>query len=131
MEGGEALSTGLPTDTASRMETRSFSESIKNKYGMDDFDAYDSGDDIKLNMIAVPKADRKQGIGGKALDELTDFADQQGKRIKLSVGQKDDVFGTTSRTRLVKFYKRHGFVENKGRNKDFTISEGMFRDPVK
>ena len=29
----------------------------------------------------------------------------------------------------MKFYKRFGFVENKGRKKDFTISEGMYREP--
>ena len=35
----------------------------------------------------------------------------------------------TSQARLKKFYKKFGFVENKGRNKDFEISELMYREP--
>ena len=40
-----------------------------------------------------------------------------------------DSFGATSILRLKKFYKRFGFVENKGRNKDFQLSCGMYRKP--
>ena len=32
-------------------------------------------------------------------------------------------------SRLKDFYKQFGFVENKGRNKDFTISDSMYRLP--
>jgi GNAT superfamily N-acetyltransferase len=80
-------------------------------------------------MIEVPRADRKQGVGTAVMNELVDYADRVGKRIFLTPGLPDDRHGTTSRGRLVKFYKRFGFVENKGRNKDFTLSPGMYRDP--
>ncbi len=62
--------------------------------------------------------------------DIVDYADATGKRVVLTPGQKDDRHGTTSRSRLVTFYKRFGFVENKGRAKDFTISESMYREPV-
>jgi GNAT superfamily N-acetyltransferase len=90
----------------------------------------ESGNDIKLASIIVQKDNRKQGVGTAFMNDLVALADSQGKRILLSPGQKDDKHGTSSRSRLVKFYKRFGFVENKGRNKDFQISEGMFRDPA-
>ena len=85
--------------------------------------------DIKLQMIAVDKDKQKAGIGTKALEMLTNFADTEGRRVVLTTGVKDPNFGTTSMSRLKNFYKRFGFVENKGRNKDFSISENMLREP--
>ncbi len=124
--GGEALSTG--DDVVEGIE--GFAEGVRKKYGLDNFDVYENKNGISLNMISVPKGARKQGAGSAAIEELTRYADDKGKRITLSVGQKDDGFGTTSRARLVKFYKRLGFVENKGRNKDFALPPGMYRDPI-
>jgi GNAT superfamily N-acetyltransferase len=72
---------------------------------------------------------RSQGVGTKAMEELIAYADQLGKRITLSPGLPDDAQGTTSRSRLVKFYKRFGFKENKGRNRDFSTRDGMIREP--
>lgn len=86
--------------------------------------------DLAVDNIVVPKDDQKQGKGTKAMEAITQFADQNGLRVVLSPALPDDRKGTTSRARLVKFYKRFGFVENKGRNKDFTISEGMYREPA-
>ena len=87
---------------------------------------YESGGDITLSRIIVPKEARGTGTGTKAMQLLTDFADATGKRIVLTPS-KD--FGASSVPRLVKFYKRSGFVENKGRNRDFTTREAMIRDP--
>lgn len=86
--------------------------------------------DLKLNMFAVDRGAQRAGIGSRAMQELTRFADLNGKRIVLSPAAKDDAWGTSSRSRLVKFYKRFGFVENKGRNTDFAISDGMYREPT-
>lgn len=85
--------------------------------------------DLKLNMIAVPKDKLGGGIGSKAMQRIIAFADERGLRVTLTTGQKDDGFGTTSTSRLIKFYKRFGFIENKGRNKDFAISDNMYREP--
>jgi len=86
--------------------------------------------DVELSHIAIkPKSRQKQGIGTQAMQDIIAFADRAGKRITLTTGVKDPDFGTTSATRLKKFYKRFGFVENKGRNKDFSISGNMYREP--
>lgn len=82
---------------------------------------------IKLDSIIV--GEKGQGTGTAALQELCRFADQYGHRIILTPGTRDDRHGTTSRARLVRFYKRFGFRENAGRYKDFSVTAGMIRDP--
>ena len=84
---------------------------------------------ITLSNIIVPKGQRKQGLGSQIMQDLTYYADSIGKRIELSPAIKDPYHGTTSRRRLTKFYKRFGFFENKGRKKDYSTSESMFRNP--
>lgn len=90
---------------------------------------YENKDILFLNSIIVPKEKRKQGIGTQIMNELISCADKYGKRVELSVGRKDDHNGTTSRGRLVDFYKRFGFYENKGRRKDYRTMSGMIRKP--
>lgn len=91
----------------------------------------ESGDVISINMIEVEKADRKKGIGSEIIQEIADYADATGKTLELIPELKDRESGTASKKRLVEFYKRFGFVENKGRNKDFSRrSGGMYRTPV-
>lgn len=110
-------------------EYNAFIRYIMNKYTLRAFHIYEDGDDINLNSIIISKENQKEGIGSEVMQELVRFADSKGKRIILSVGVKDGAHGTTSRGRLVKFYKRFNFVENKGRNKDFTLMGGMYRLP--
>ena len=83
-------------------------------------------DTITLSQIEVPKSERKKGVGSQAMRELMDYADQTNKQIRVT---PDTSFGGTSKDRLRKFYKRFGFVENKGRNKDLSISDSMYREP--
>lgn len=90
---------------------------------------FEKDDMIILDSLIVPPDQRKQGLGTQIMQELINYADTVGKRIELSPGQKEDYHGTTSRQRLVNFYKRFGLVENKGRNKDFTTTKGMYRHP--
>ena len=107
----------------------SWAKFIENKYNLKCFliDVY--RDDIVLTSIIINKDDRGKGIGSKVMDELCNYADANNKRVRLTPAQKDDYQGTTSQSRLIEFYKRFGFVMNKGRNKDFSISELMYRDP--
>ncbi len=112
----------------------SFQKSLKAKYGasgLTDLWLYriDDSDTIKLGSIIVDRAVQKEGTGTSVMQEITSYADERGFRIILTPGQRDDGHGTTSYGRLVKFYKRFGFKQNKGRNKDFTISAGMIREP--
>jgi GNAT superfamily N-acetyltransferase len=109
-----------------------FADEVKNRLGLKHFSVFDrKNGDIVLDMIEVPKEARGAGVGSEAMRELVARADAEGKRVLLTPGLRDELHGTTSRSRLVKFYKQFGFVENKGRAKDFTISEGMYRDPRK
>jgi GNAT superfamily N-acetyltransferase len=110
--------------------TRAFGRDVKERLGLEVFDVnLNHQGDIVLNMLAVPKGSRKQGVGTAAMEELTRFADENGKRIVLSAGQRDPSFGTTSQSRLFDFYGRQGFVRNRGRKTDYAISENMYRDP--
>ena len=110
--------------------TRAFGQQIENELGLHTFYVYDRGDDIVLDTIIVGKEGRGQGLGSKAMKALTDYADEHGKRIILTPAVEDDYQVTTSRNRLVKFYKRFGFVESKGRNIDYEIGAGkMYRYP--
>jgi len=92
---------------------------------------YDKRHDvIDLSAITVDKANQRQGAGTSAMNDLADYADEHGLTIVLVPGVKDTGHGTTSRSRLVKFYKRFGFIENKGRKMDFAIGGGkMIRYP--
>lgn len=79
--------------------------------------------EIVLNKVIVPKESRGTGIGSDFMVDLTRYADNQGKVISLTPSAD---FGG-SKARLTEFYKRFGFVENKGKNKDYEISEAMYR----
>lgn len=93
-------------------------------------DAYESAKRpvITLSRIEVPKETRGKGIGTEAMQDLTSYADESDKVIALSPSVD---FGGTSVERLKRFYKKFDFVENKGKNKDFSISESMYRKPKK
>lgn len=86
-----------------------------------------------LSFVAVPKREQNKGIGTKVLDEICDFADQNGQRICVSLADSDwkKEWGTTSQERLRRFYSRFGFVSNRGRNKRYNLSMycSMYRNP--
>jgi len=110
--------------TEDRTTIKKISDSWKLK-GIDNFISEKNGI-ITLSEIRVPKGERKTGVGTKAMKELVGYADRTGQKIVLTPS-KD--YGASSVSRLKKFYKRFGFVENKGRNKDYRIRETMFRRP--
>jgi hypothetical protein len=87
--------------------------------------ADDNRKTITLNKIIVPKDARSAGEGTRVMNKLTAIADKKGYTIVLDPSAD---FGG-NKNRLIKFYKRFGFVENKGRNKDYEISEYMYRLP--
>jgi GNAT superfamily N-acetyltransferase len=78
-----------------------------------------------LSKIKVPDELRNSGAGTKAMQDIVDRMDREGAIIVLT---PDDAFGG-NKNRLIKFYKRFGFVPNKGRNKDFRFRETMIRYP--
>jgi hypothetical protein len=111
-------------------DVRSWGHSIRDQLGLQEFELWlDKANNIKLQMIAVPKDKRKEGLGSQALKLLTDYADKNNLKIILDLGVKDKHWGTTSRTRLMDFYKRFGFIRNFGSKRDFTITADMLREP--
>ena len=93
--------------------------------GIDHF-MYESNGIINLSQIVLAKKSRGSGIGSQAMQLLTKYADDTNQTITLTPS-KD--FGASSVTRLVEFYKKFGFVLNKGKNKNYQISEVMYRLP--
>jgi GNAT superfamily N-acetyltransferase len=85
----------------------------------------DASKGYTLNRIDVPKSQRNSGIGTQIMRDLVDAVDAQGATLKLS--PSGDFGGSVPR--LKEFYKRFGFIENKGKAKDFGISESMYRLP--
>lgn len=80
-----------------------------------------------VNTVVVPKDRRGQGAGDAVMHAVKRHADAHGHRITLTAENPENA--SKGKTKLKQWYKRHGFVENKGRNKDYEVSEGMYRDP--
>jgi len=88
----------------------------------------DASKGYELSRIELPKEVRGQGIGTDIMDDLISGADAEGATISLT---PDTSFGGSSVSRLNNFYKQFGFVDNKGKNKDFSTRNTMYRVPLK
>ena len=78
---------------------------------------------VILPRIKVPE--RQQGTGTAIMQRIVTAADANGDTLVLSPTTE---WGS-SLARLTRFYRRFGFVPNKGRAKDFTTRETMIRRP--
>lgn len=77
-----------------------------------------------LHGIRVPKDSQKKGLGTAIMEDLVEEADRQGWSLALTPSTD---WGASSVSRLKNFYRRFGFLENKGRNRDLTTMESMLR----
>jgi predicted GNAT family acetyltransferase len=100
---------------------------IKDKFKDVDLDVYENKGIINLSKIVIPKDMRSSGIGTSVMNELIKYADETGQKMVLT--PSGDFGGNTAR--LKDFYKNFGFVENKGKNKDFSTRETMIRESGK
>jgi predicted GNAT family acetyltransferase len=89
-------------------------------------DLYEKNGVINLSRIEVPKEQRGSGIGTDVMNQIINYADSTGNKVTLTPSTD---FGGTSVSRLKDFYNKFGFVENKGKNKDFSTRETMYRSP--
>jgi len=78
---------------------------------------------IEIINIGVHPDHRGQGHARAAMDALTAHADATGHSLALS---PDSNYGA-SKKRLTQWYRSHGFVPNKGRNKDWGTRSTMVR----
>ena len=106
-------------------ENTSFIKEIKEKYknSFKTINIYEYNNKISIDLIIVKE--QNSGEGTKLMKDICEYADKSKKIIILS--PSDDFGG--NKKRLIEFYKRFGFVENKGKNKDFEIFESMYRLP--
>ena len=110
-----------------KLEPIEFSKIIEDKYGITiDLTGDTKKGDLTLSRIEVPKEQRGKQVGTKAMEDIIKYADENNKRIVLTPSTD---FGGTSVKRLKEFYKKFGFIENTGKNKDFTTKETMYRNP--
>lgn len=108
-----------------------FSNNLKMKLGLSKLELnLTNNQTLTLDRITVEKNNRKVGIGTEAMNQIIQLADRHNLKILLTPGSKGDPSGTTSRARLVKFYKRFGFVENKGRGKNYEYQAGIMYRPA-
>lgn len=104
-------------------ETRSLTKSIQDQYPGVKLRLAENDSQIELALIDVPQDQREQGIGSAIMSRLVEHADKEGKALVLSPSAE---FGG-NKARLTEWYKRFGFVENKGKNRDYEVSETMYR----
>ncbi len=81
---------------------------------------------LNISKLVVPKEHRGTGVGSDIMNRLKSHADSN--NMKMTLTPSTD-FGASSVNRLKGFYKKHGFVENKGKHKDYSISDSMYRNP--
>ncbi len=116
-----------PNTEAELTKTTSL-ETISEKYPDVTIDVFEDKKNKILNLgrIIVPEGSRGKGIGTRSIQDLVDYADENNLKFTITPSKE---FGATSVTRLKKFYKQFGFVENKGKNRDFSHKESMYRVP--
>ena len=106
-------------------------DKIVKKHEAKDLDIYvfeNNNGSIFLSTLRANKDARGQGLGTSFMQDLCGYADRTSKMIELNLGDKESG-GTTSKGRLIEFYKRFGFVRNFGRTINYALSCQMYRKP--
>lgn len=114
----EITSEAITPSKATLDKVAAFHRAIKQKYPtLDGFNIYLHRDgSLRLGSLYVKDGERKQGIGSSVMQDVCEFADSVGATLTLHTAMKSRATGTTSRSRLLRFYKRFGFVETKGQD---------------
>ena len=86
---------------------------------------HERSDELEISMLVLYPSSRGRGIGAQIMRDIVAYADRTRKRILLTPSPIDG----SSKAGLVRFYKTFGFVENKGRRKNFEFRATMYRDP--
>jgi len=85
-----------------------------------------------ISDLYIKQEYRGKGIGSKIMSSITQFADNLKLPIVLIPESDDD---SVSAKQLIDFYKKFGFVVNKGKQKDYSFSDPfaltMYRLPKK
>jgi len=109
-------------------DVKSIVEKYKEKYYDIKLHIFKAENKIKIDLIVIPEYIRNEGIGTKIINDIIDYAKANGVTLELTPAiQKEDIkkWGI-KKEKLLKFWKNMGFVENKGRNKDYEISASFY-----
>jgi hypothetical protein len=107
---------------------KSLDEILRENHPNVDAFVYERPDSIRLMTIRVDKNIRRKGHGTAYIKDLINYADKVQKMVTLSPSGKE--WGSNKST-LISYYKRFGFIENKGRHKNYRINDTMYRLPQK
>ena len=99
-------------------------DALKSQFPDVDFSLSQRGNQAALSKVVVPESQRGKGMGTDFMNSLSKAADSDGTQLALS--PSGDFGG--NKKQLIEFYKRFGFVPNKGKSIDFSISESMRRE---
>lgn len=95
-------------------------DKLLKKYPFAKITAYESKYKIEIMQIEIPAKYQNQGIGTDIINTIKEYANKIKKPIVLTPeseqGRKKD---------LDRFYKNLGFVHNKGRNIDYSLSSPL------
>ena len=131
-EQGKGVPAFFPVKSVTESASVSvFANELENRYGLKSLFLSDlkNRNAIEVSNIIVDREKQKQGTGTAVMQEIVKFADQHGRILVLDPAIIDKKHGTTSQSRLRRFYKRFGFIENKGRNKNYEFRQLMIRYP--
>lgn len=105
--------------------TAEFSTNIKKQFPTVKFGFTGNTGTIAVEKIVVPESAREKGVGTEAMKAIVELAGKNDLIVTLTPSAD---FGG-NKARLIKFYKSLGFVENKGKNKSYEISDTMYLEP--
>ena len=105
---------------------RSLDDIVKRAKGLGVDLSVSDGRNVVVSKIVVDPSRRNSGLGTQVMRDVLDYADANGKTVALTPSSH---FGGNT-ARLKNFYSDMGFVENKGRAKDFSTMESMYRQPA-
>lgn len=101
-------------------ELKALCDSLEQQYNGLSLFVYQTDYKIYVSEIRLQKEMQNQGIGTKVMNSIKEYAKKVGLPVVLHP-QADP----GKKKKLNEFYKDLGFVDNKGRKRDFSISEPM------
>jgi len=107
---------------SSTNEIEAIRQALKTQYTGLELDIWQHENYIELARIELPKDMRDQGIGTQIIQKLQDYAKAQ--NLPLVVSPEAD---KNKKQALDRFYRNLGFINNKGRNMDYTLSSPFRR----
>jgi GNAT superfamily N-acetyltransferase len=131
LEEVEAIPATRTLEQAPAADLDALSADLKGRFGLAELRLTATADgDVVVDEIAVDRKGQRKGNGTAAMRELIKYADRNGIRLRATAPKRGGAYGTTSQARSKAFLEAFGFIENKGKQRDGTISEGMYRPPV-